>query len=146
MPRPSWPGSGELFAIDDTGPLYAAADADDDDHARCREILEQSEHRLVIPTLVVAEAAYLIGSRLGPRAEARFLRSLADLDVEAPAQDDWTRIAELVERYRDFPRGGTDASVVVLAERLDTDLVITLDRRHFGAVRPRHRPALRLLP
>ena len=95
---------------------------------------------------MVAEATYLIGSRLGSRAEARFLRSLADLDVEAPGHDDWTRIAELVERYRNFPLGGTDASVVVLAERLDTDLVITLDRRHFAAIRPQHRPALRLLP
>jgi predicted nucleic acid-binding protein len=135
-----------VFAIVDTGPLYAAADADDDDHGRCREVLEQSEHRLVVPALVVAEATYLIGRRLGPRAEVRFLRALADLDVEAPGHDDWTRIAELVERYRNFPLGGTDASIVVLAERLDTDLVITLDRRHFGAIRPRHRPALRLLP
>jgi predicted nucleic acid-binding protein len=135
-----------VFAIVDTGPLYAAADTDDHDHDRCRDALEQSDHRLVVPALVVAEATYLIGTRLGPRAEVRFLRALADLDVEAPGHDDWGRIAELVERYRNFPLGGTDASIVVLAERLDTDLVITLDRRHFGAIRPRHRPALRLLP
>ena len=46
----------------------------------------------------------------------------------------------------DFSLGGTDASVIALAERLKTELVITLDRRHFGSVRPRHAPALRLLP
>lgn len=135
-----------MYAIVDTGPLYAAADTDDDDHDRCRDVLEGSEYRLVIPALVVAEATHLIGTRLGARAEVRFLRALGDLDVEAPAHDDWPRIAEIVDRYRNFPLGGTDASIVVLAERLDTDLVITLDRRHFGAVRPRHRPALRLLP
>ena len=88
----------------------------------------------------------MIGTRLGARAEAEFLGSLRELDVEAPAMDDWIRIAELVERYRNLPLGGTDASVVALAERLDTDLVITLDRRDFTAVRPRHRRALRLLP
>jgi hypothetical protein len=135
-----------VFAVVDTGPLYAAADADDDDHERCRDVLARTEHQLVIPALVVAETTYLIGTRLGARAEARFLRSLGDLDVEAPFADDWPRIAELVERYRNFPLGGTDASVVALAERLDTELVITLDRRHFGSVRPRHRRALRLLP
>jgi predicted nucleic acid-binding protein len=135
-----------VFAIVDTGPLYAAADADDDDHDRSRDVLEQSEYRLVIPALVVAEATYLIGTRLGAKAEVRFLRALGDLDVEAPGHDDWARIAEIVDRYRNFPLGGTDASIIVLAERLDTDLVITLDRRHFGAVRPRHRSALRLLP
>jgi hypothetical protein len=41
--------------------------------------------------------------------------------------------------------GDTDASVLALAERVDTDVVITFDR-HFGVVRPRHCPALRLLP
>ena len=135
-----------MLTVVDTGPLYAVADADDDEHERCRRLLTSPEHRLVIPALVVAEATDLIGTRLGSRAEALFLRSLRDLDIEAPAVDDWARIAELVERYRNLPLGGTDASVVALAERLDTDLVITLDRRDFGAVRPKHRPALRLLP
>lgn len=135
-----------MLAVVDTGPLYAAADADDDDHERCTETLASPAYRLVIPALVVAETTYLVGTRLGARAEAAFLRSLVDLDVEAPAAAEWPRIAELVERYRNFPLGGTDASVVSLAERLDTDLVITLDRRHFGAVRPRHRRTLRLLP
>jgi uncharacterized protein len=36
--------------------------------------------------------------------------------------------------------------VVALAERLGTDVVISLDRRHFGAVQPRHRRAFQLLP
>lgn len=99
-----------------------------------------------MPALVVAEVTYLVGTRIGPLAEAGFLRGLHAIDVEAPSIEDWPRAAELVEQYADFPLGGTDASVVVLAERLDTDLVITFDRRHFGAVRPRHRPALRLLP
>jgi hypothetical protein len=146
MRKRSWLGSGPVLAVVDTGPLYAVADADDDDHARCTEALASPAYRLVIPALVVAETTYLVGTRLGARAEAAFLRSLTELDVEAPAADEWARIAELVERYRDFPLGGTDASVVSLAERLDTDLVITLDRRHFGAVRPRHRKVLRLLP
>ena len=134
------------LAIVDTGPIYAITDLADRQHERCRQVLRRSDVRLVIPALVVAEATYFIGRRLGPAAEAAFLRGLAGLDVEAPAPADWPRIAELVERYGDFPLGGTDASVVALAERLDTDLVITLDVRHFGAVRPRHCPAFRLLP
>ena len=69
-----------------------------------------------------------------------------DALVEAPTPADLRRMAELVEQYGDFPLGATDASVVALAERLGTDLIVTLDRRHFGAVRPRHCPAFRLLP
>jgi predicted nucleic acid-binding protein len=100
----------------------------------------------VIPALVVAEVTYFIGKGLGPVAEARFLRGLRDFDIEAPEPEDWVRMAALVEEYTDFPLGTTDASVIALAERLGTDVVITLDRRHFGAVRPRHCEALRLLP
>lgn len=55
-------------------------------------------------------------------------------------------IGELVEQYADFPLGGTDASVVALAERLRTEVIITLDRRHFGIVRPKHCERFILLP
>jgi len=87
-----------------------------------------------------------VGRRLGASVEAQFLRSLESFDIETPCPQDWIRIADLVEQYADFPLGGTDASVIAIAERLGTDLVVTLDVRHFGAVRPRHCKALRLLP
>lgn len=135
-----------MLAVVDTGPLYAVVDADDADHTRCRRALEDGRYRLIIPALVVAEATYLVGTRLGPEIEAVFLRSLAAMDVEAPPPDDWARIGELVERYGDFPLGGVDASVVALAERLDIETVVTLDVRHFRAVRPRHRKAFSLVP
>lgn len=135
-----------MLVVVDTGPLYAVVDEDDADHVRCRAVLEQAEHRLIIPTLVIAEATYLIGTRLGPDVEAQFLRSLTRMHVEPPTPDDWPRIAELVEQYGDFPLGGADASIVVLAERLDIEAIVTLDDRHFRTVRPRHRQAFRLLP
>jgi predicted nucleic acid-binding protein len=135
-----------LIAVVDSGPLYAAADLDDADHDAVMRVLTQEDLHLVIPTLVVAEVTYFIGSRLGSDAEARFLAGLAGLDVEAPTPDDWPRVAELVDQYGDYPLGGTDASVIALAERLGTPTVVTLDRRHFSAVRPRHCDALTLLP
>jgi len=55
-------------------------------------------------------------------------------------------MAELVDRYADFPLGGTDASVVALAERHGTATVVTLDHRHLAVVRARHVDALELLP
>jgi hypothetical protein len=55
-------------------------------------------------------------------------------------------MADLVERYGDFPLGGTNASVAVLAERLSTDCIITLDRRHFRALRMADGRPFRLLP
>jgi predicted nucleic acid-binding protein len=133
-------------AILDTSVVFAAADDDDRNHAACVSVLRRADLHLIIPTLVVAEAAYLIGRHLGARAEVAFLRSLQDLDVVAPLGSEWARIAEICEKYVDFPLGATDSSVVSLAERLNTDVVLTLDRRHFGAIKPAHVEAFRLLP
>lgn len=108
--------------IFDTGPLVAAAVRTDPDHDRCRELLETHPGELIVPVLVVAEVA-----------------------VE-PTVNDWSRMAELVEQYRDLRLGGVDASVVALAERRGEQIVATLDRRHFSVVRPRHQKAFTLLP
>jgi predicted nucleic acid-binding protein len=135
-----------VIAVVDSGPLYAAVDADDDDHGRCVAVLTRPDLELVIPAMVVAEVTFLVGRRLGPDVESSFLRGLSQFEIESPTADDWTPMADLVATYRDFPLGGTDASVAVLADRLGTKLIITLDRRHFGAVRPKAGPAFQLLP
>lgn len=134
------------LAVVDAGPLYATADAGDNAHSASRAALARADLQLVLPALVVAEATYFVATRLGPSAESAFLRGLATLEIEAPTAGDIERMAELVEEYADFPLGGTDASVVALAERLQAPIVITLDRRHFQAVRPRHCEAFELLP
>jgi predicted nucleic acid-binding protein len=134
------------IVVVDSGPLVAAANRADPDHQACLEILRDPGYRLVIPALCVAEVSYFLGSRQGPEFEARFLRGLEQFDVRAPEAAEWPRIAELVTQYADLPLGGTDASVISLAESLDTDLVLTLDRRHFTVVKPRHRRRLKVLP
>ena len=134
------------LAVVDASALYAAADADDAHHERCVSVLEREDLHFVIAALALAEALYLIGVRLGPRAESAFLRGLTNYDVETPAPIDWERMADLVKRYENFPLGGTDASVIALAERLGTSTVVTLERRHLAAVRPNHVEALDLLP
>lgn len=83
-------------------------------------MLESHPGPLVLPTLVITEVVYLIGTRLGWEAEVRFLGDLA--------------------------AGTVDASVIVTAERLDATEVATLDRRHFSVVRPKHEVAFQLLP
>jgi predicted nucleic acid-binding protein len=134
------------LAVVDAGPLYAAADADDQDHSASRAALSRADLRLVVPALVVAEATYFVGRRLGAAAERRFLQGVGELDVEGPSREDFARMAELVEEYAYFPLGGTDASVVALAERLDASIIVTLDHRHFAAIVPRHRKTFELMP
>jgi predicted nucleic acid-binding protein len=55
-------------------------------------------------------------------------------------------MAELVRRYADRRLGGTDASVVAIAERVGTTTVATLNRRDFDNLRPKHAAALDIVP
>jgi len=105
----------------DAGPLYAYVDADDRHHSKSLDLLLTHPGPLIIPTLVVTEVVYLIGSRLGADVEVRFLGDLAagEFSIERVKAGDWLRIAELVSQYRYLPLGTVDAAVVAAAERLE---------------------------
>lgn len=96
----------------------------------------------------MTEVTYLLGTRLDPEPEVRFLGDLASgaFSLESVPAGDWLRIAELVATYRDLPLGTVDASIVAAAERLGVWDIATVDHRHFGVVRPRHVAAFTLVP
>lgn len=137
-----------MALILDTGPLYASLDRSDQDHSACRTLIEGAMEPLVIPAPVLVEVDYWIGQRLTPGA---LVALLADIESGAyrvvdlqPA--DYTRVRELCDRYADADIGFVDAAVLATVERLGEPKLATLDRRHFGLLRPRHRDALELLP
>jgi predicted nucleic acid-binding protein len=137
-----------MALILDTGPLYASLDRSDRDHAACRALVEGATEPLVIPAPVLVEVDYWVHRRLTPGA---LIALLADIESGAyrvvdllPA--DYTRVRELCDRYADSDIGFVDAAVLAIVERLGEPKLATLDRRHFGLLRPRHRDALELLP
>ena len=67
-------------------------------------------------------------------------------DVEDLTAADYDRVEELLTTYRDLNVGFVDAAVLAIVERLGETKLVTLDRRHFTVMRPRHRASLELLP
>ena len=134
--------------IVDTGVIVAAADRADPAHAGSRELITQSAGNLHTTGMVVAEAAYLIERELGPEVEALLYDSISigDIVIEQLVNTDWIRIAQLVRSYYNLPLGGTDASLIAIAERLGATQIATLDHRHFSVVRPAHAESFELLP
>ncbi|WP_256103441.1 type II toxin-antitoxin system VapC family toxin [Streptomyces sp. ODS05-4] len=132
----------------DTGPVVAAANRKDDFHDASVRLLESHPGPLLLPSPLVAEIGYMLSSRAGTRAEADFLRDVADgvYELVPVTASDAARAADLVEQYANLPLGTADAFVVAVAEKFRAVDVATLDRRHFGVVRPRHVPAFTLLP
>ncbi len=132
----------------DTGPLLAYADTDDRHHAAVSAFLEEVNEPLMLPSTVIPEACFMVGRFLGARAEALFLAGLtaSDMLLEPVTLEDLQRSAALIEQYADSHIGVVDASIIALAERYNITKLLTVDRRHFHMVRPRHTKAFTLLP
>lgn len=132
----------------DTSGLLAAFDAAEPRHASAVAALEREPGPLLLSPFVLAEYDYMIASRLGVEAELVMLD-----DVSSGAYElvpfggvDLEVAIGVVEQYRDLRVGLADASIVVLAERLETRRIFTLDRRRFAAMRPLQGGEFELLP
>jgi predicted nucleic acid-binding protein len=132
----------------DTGVLLAALDADDDYHQRCRPLFSDSAEDLVIPSPVLVELDYWLVARRAMGAFQRLTEDIASgsMLVEDLTLTDYLRVREIREQYHDSDVGFVDAAVLAVCERLRESKLATLDERHFRMLRPRHVPALELLP
>ena len=135
----------------DTGVFLAAADSDEPTHTDCAPLLQLHRRSLTTTAPVVAEAAWLIESRLGPKAESRFLTLAASgrLNIVDLTQADYQRCVELIDQYADLGLGLVDASLVVIAERhkiTTIATIATLNTRDFRVVRPNHTDAFTIVP
>ena len=137
-----------ITVIADTGALYALMDRSDAWHARVVAWWERNRRPVIVPVTVLPEVTYLLQTRIGVEAELAFIRAVAagEFTIEALGPDDLDRAAEVMDAYADFPLGFEDASLVAIAERFETREVLTTDRRHFSAVRPRHARGFQLVP
>jgi predicted nucleic acid-binding protein len=132
----------------DTSGIYALLDTQDPAHRAAIAATERYQD-LIVPAFVLVEVDYWL--RKGGGGAAAFALFIADVRagayrLEMPVEDDLSRAAELGETYADLDLGVVDASVIALCERLGLEIVLTLDRRDFSVVRPRHCAALQILP
>lgn len=131
----------------DTSGLLAAIDEDQPHHAVALRSVKASDPRLLSP-FVLAELDYLLIARVGQAAELALLREVARgaYRVEWFLDSDIREAVTVIDRYADLGLGLADASIVVLAQRYHCNRILTLDERHFRAIRgPDGRP-FELLP
>ncbi len=141
-----------MIVAGDTSGLVAALNTSDPEHKAARTAMQRAALTVVSPLVILEierittrsvdrRAAYAVNDWL--LAQERTGR------VAIPELSAGTlRKARLVQnRYAALRLGLTDAVNVVLAEAFDTEIILTLDRRHFRAVTPlTGNRAFRLLP
>jgi predicted nucleic acid-binding protein len=132
----------------DTSGLLAAIDASQHRHADALSSLRDAQPPWILSSFVLAELDYLLATRVGVEAERALLREVERgvYRLEAFDAADIAAAERVIGRYRAMGVGLADASLVVLAGRYAVRELLTLDERHFRAMRgPGGRP-FRLLP
>ena len=111
-------------------------------------MMETAIEPLIVPAPVLVEVDCWIDQRLHSGILVALLDDIAGgaYLVEELVPEDYRRVRELCDRYADADIGFVDAAVLAVVERLNETKLATLDRRHFGLLRPRHVDALRLMP
>ena len=136
--------AGELLL--DTGALVSLLDRSQTHHERCARFFDAWDRPIVSTEAVLTEATHLLGGLKGGReACVDFFLSGGALLVPA-TRASLRRSRDLVKHYADVPMDYADATLVVLAEELETNLVFTTDRRDFGAYRIKGRRRFEVLP
>ena len=132
----------------DTSGLLAAIDGSQRRHHECRLALERAQPPRFLSPFVLAELDYLLMQHMGSRAQAALLDEVVSgaYRLEPFGADDVARARAVIDRFADLRIGMADASIVVLAERHDCARVLTLDVRHFEALRIGVRRRFTLLP
>ena len=132
----------------DTGFLYSTLNHKERLHSETVEILSSIYEEIILPVPAITETAYLLLRDLGVKALATFLEDLPEMNLilETPTAADYKRAAEILRKYDDANIDFVDSCIVAIAERLNVTKILTVDRRHFGAFKPRHCAAFEILP
>jgi predicted nucleic acid-binding protein len=132
----------------DTSGLLAAIDGSQRLHGACAEVLAASSGPFLLSPFVLAELDYLLGSRVSADAQDALLSEVerGAYRLESFLAPDVAAARRILDKYRALDLGIADASILVLAQRHGTRDVLTLDERHFRAVRTSNGKAFRVLP
>ena len=130
----------------DTGAFVALVDRSETRHEDCVAALERWTGPIATTEAVLTETLYLVGPEWKAQRVALEFILRGAFQLVPSSQASLRRIAALMERYRDVPMDFADATLVALAEELETDWVFTLDRRGFSIYRIGRRKAFEMIP
>ncbi|HVR29179.1 MAG TPA: PIN domain-containing protein [Thermoanaerobaculia bacterium] len=132
----------------DTSGLLAALYPDQRAHEACARVLREAPGPFVLSPFVLAELDYLVWKVAGVEAELELLSEVARgaYDLAPFAAADVEEARAVVDRFRDLCIGLADASLVVLARRLEVRDLLTLDERHFRVLSGCDDLPFRILP
>ncbi|MEA3544875.1 MAG: PIN domain-containing protein [Thermodesulfobacteriota bacterium] len=112
----------------DSGPLIALFDASDKYHSKSVNFIKSNKFPLVTTIASVTETLYLLD--FNRNAQIDFIEWIyrGAVEIKSIENNDFGRLKELTEKYRDLPMDFADSCLVCLAEKEDLNTIATIDR------------------
>jgi len=122
------------MVLADTGYWLALASVTDRWHETAVATTRQLDESLVVTWPVVTETCHLMLTRLGVRAQLRFIEQVSrNANIHEIGGDRLDYIGALMEKYSTLPMDLADASLVVAANDLGEGRILSTDHRDFAA-------------
>lgn len=123
--------------IADTGAMIALVDRKDRHHRAILAAYEQHADEWLLPWAILPEVDYLLGTHVGTSAQDAFLADVSEgaYAVAWGDEEDLDDALRITRQYKSLRLGLVDAVVIALAARRRATAIVTLDARHFGAVK-----------
>ena len=131
----------------DTGFWVALGNRNDKFHSQAKQQLIALKEPLITTCPVIVETSYLLLERCNQQIQFRFLNQLTQESIQIFQLNDvhFKRILELMIKYSDLPMDLADASLVVLAETINENRILTTDFRDFSIYRWQDNKEFRIL-
>jgi hypothetical protein len=112
----------------DSGPLIALFDASDKHHKKAVKFIQSNKYPLVTTIASITETLHLLN--FNRNAQIDFLEWIHQgaVEIQKIENDDFGRIKDLTDKYRDLPMDFADSCLVYLAEKLSLNTIATIDR------------------
>jgi len=112
----------------DSGPLIALFDTSDKFHIAAIEFLKNNTYPLITTMASITETSHLLDFNIN--AQLDFLEWIyrGGIEIYPINSYDLKRIINLMKKYSNVPMDFADACLVYLAEKLQLNLIVTIDR------------------
>ena len=117
----------------DIAPLFCLVDKSQPKHLEVKKFIQNNSSPLITTWSCFTEAMYLSLNRGGWSMQNQLSELLLiQLVILQPIENiDYSRLFQLMNKYKDRPMDLADATLVVIAEKLNLNVILTFDSDFF---------------
>ena len=112
----------------DSGPLIALFDSSDKYHEKSVDFIKTNKYPLITTLASITETLHLLDFNRNAQIDFIEWISRGAVEIHNIENNDFKRLKDLTEKYRDLPMDFADSCLVYIAEESNINTIATIDR------------------